>query len=144
MVDFVLDDLGGPAFKGFDPGLEFFRLPTDFDLMEAPALPGSAQQGEAAFLGFVRPVGFEDLRIEHGGIAAAVLKYDDPLRHADHIGGHTHAAFLMVQQSIHQIPGGVQVAGRCRGGLSGQEEGVVDEFSNHVRSPFFRKNKSGP
>ena len=132
----MLDDLGGPAFKGPDPGLKFLRLPADLDLPETLTFPGAAQQGKAALLRFVRPFRLQDFRIEHGGVAAALLEDDDPSGHSDHIGGHAHAALLMVQQGIHQIPGGVQVIAGCRGGFSGQEKGIVDQFSNHIQAPF--------
>ena len=53
VVDLVLDDLGCPALEILDPGLEILRLPTDLDLLPAPAFPGPAQQRETAFLRFV-------------------------------------------------------------------------------------------
>lgn len=40
----MLDDLGGPAFKGPDPGLKFLRLPADLDLPETLTFPGAAKR----------------------------------------------------------------------------------------------------
>ena len=43
MVDFVLDDLRGPAGKGFDPSLELFVLPLNGDFFEPLAGAGASQ-----------------------------------------------------------------------------------------------------
>jgi hypothetical protein len=42
MVDFVLDDLRRPTFKGFDPGLQAFIFVLDLDLLIALAGPRTA------------------------------------------------------------------------------------------------------
>ena len=136
MIHLMLDDLGGEILKGLDPDLKIRSLPADFDFAVAGALPGAAQQGQAAFLCGIGPALLQDLGIEHGGIAIALLEDDDVFGHADHIGGHTHTAFLVVDQSIQQIPGGIQVGGGGGGGFSGQQKGVVDQFSDHKNSSF--------
>ena len=65
MVHLVLDDLGGEALIGPDPHLEGFVLVLDFDLPEAFALPGTAQEGEATFLCLIGLRGLQDHGVQH-------------------------------------------------------------------------------
>jgi len=141
VVHFVLDDLGAEALEGFDPGQEILCLPADFDFAVPGAFPGPAQQRQAALLSFVGFGFTDDLRVQHQGIAGPILEGDDIFRHADHIGGHAHAGLLVVQQGIHQVPGGIQVSGGGGRGLPGKEKGVVNQFFYH-RNTSFRSGRN--
>ena len=135
VVDLVLDDLGRPALKILYPGLEMLRLPPDLDLLVPGAFAGTAQQGQAALFRLVGALLFQNFRVEHGAVAGSLLKDDDALCNADHIRRHAHTAFPVVQQCVHQVPGGVQVVLCGRGGLPGQQEGVVYQLFYHRINP---------
>ena len=132
----MLNDLGSPAFEGLDPGLEALRLPFYLDFPVPLTGSGAAQQGKTAFL---RVIGFclaEDFGVQHQAVAAALLENDDFYALADHIGGHPHTAFPVMQQCIHQIPGDGKILFRGGPGLPGQQNGIVNQLSNHNVSPF--------
>ena len=133
MVDLVLDDLRRPAGEGFQPGLEFFVLPLDLDGLEPLRFP-DAGEGEAALLGLIRPGLPDDDGIEHHHVRPRVVKGDDALIHADHVGRHAHAARLVGDQSVQQVPGRVQVAQRGGLGLLSQKALVLADITNHLVS----------
>ena len=138
----MLDDLGGPAGEGFDPGLELLVLPADLDLPEPLGFPGAAQQGQAAFFCFVFPGGCENLRIQHHHVAALAVEGNDTLIDADHIGSHAHAFGPMGPQGIQQIPGYGKILRACGGRFSGQKDGVMDDGTDHKNLPFaMNKNR---
>ena len=120
MVNFVLDDLGRPAGKGFDAGLELLVLPFDFNRLITLAGTRTAKKGQATLLGFVWPGHFDDFRIEHNHIGSCVIKGDDPPEHPNHIGSHTHTAFPVGGEGVQQVVGYLEVLGCCRLGSSGQ------------------------
>ena len=102
MVDLVLDDLRRPAGEGFQPGLEFFILPLDLDGLKPFRFP-DAGEGEAALLGLIRPGLPDDDGIEHHHVRPLVVKGDDALANADHVGRHAHAAVLVGGQGVQQV-----------------------------------------
>ena len=59
--------------------------------------PPGAGEGETPLLRLVGVGFFDNLRIEHGHVFALVVKGDDPLVDADHIGRHAHTATLKEQ-----------------------------------------------
>ena len=69
MVNFMLDNLGGPAGVGLDAPFHGFVLIADFDFLKAPGGPGTAQQGETTFGRFKFPFRFQNLRVEKHGIS---------------------------------------------------------------------------
>lgn len=102
MVDFVLDNLGSPAGEGFEARLELLVLVSHLDALEAFGLPQSGK-GQAPLFRLVR-IGFlKDLRVEHDHIRPLIVKSDDPLVDADHIGRQPHAAVLVGLQGFQQI-----------------------------------------
>ena len=133
VVHLMLDDLGGPAGVGLQPGLEVQILIADLDLLEAFGFPGAAQQGQTALLGFVFPGGGNDLRIQHQGEILSVGKDDDPFGHTDHIGGHADTGGPVGGDGVQQILGNGQVVGSGIGAFSGEEQGIVDQFTDHGR-----------
>ena len=74
---------------------------------------------------------FDDLRVEHDQIAALVVKGDDALVHADHIGRHAHAARAVVGQRLQQVRCRGQVLRRSRLGLLGQKGLVFADVTDH-------------
>ena len=54
MANFVLNDLGGPAGKGFDAGLKLLVLPLYLNGLVTPARTRAAQQRKATFFCVVR------------------------------------------------------------------------------------------
>jgi peptide deformylase len=75
-----------------------------------PALYGAyTRQGKASFLGFISPAFLQNFRVQHHGIARPILEGDDAPIHADHIGGHAHAAVGVGGQGLQQVAGGYLV-----------------------------------
>ena len=103
MVNFVLDNLCGPAGEGFDAGLELFVLPLNFDRLITYAGERSAEQRKAAFLCSIRSGLFDNLWVEHRHICAIVIKNNDPLVHTDHIRSHTNATLFVGNERVQQI-----------------------------------------
>ena len=64
-------------------------------------------------LRFVQLRAFQNHRVQHGHIAALIVKHNDPFGHTDHIGRHTHAALFMKRQRIQKILGNRQILRRC-------------------------------
>ena len=106
MVDLVLDDLRRPADEGLEACLEFFVLPLDLDGLKPFCFP-DAGEGEAALLGLIRPGLPDDDGIEHHHVRPLVVEGDDALTNADHVGRHAHAARLVGDQGVQQVPGPV-------------------------------------
>ena len=105
MVDLMLDDLGRPAGEIPDVGLHLTILPLHLNGAVPPG-PALHLQRQAAFLGQVQPLAVDDDRVEHLAGCAVVVKHDDRLVDADHIGGHADAAVLVRLECIQQIVGG--------------------------------------
>ena len=97
MVNLMLDDLGRPAGEIPDVGLHLTILPLH--------LNGAVPPGPAL------PLAVDDDRVEHLAGCAFVVKDDDRLVDADHIGGHADAAVLVRLECIQQIVGDSNVAG---------------------------------
>ena len=123
MVELMLDYFSRPAGESFEPKLKFFILPLNLDSPEAPDLP-APREGETALFGFVCPGLLHDNGIEHDLMLAVVFKGDDELVHADHVGGHAHAAILVGDERVEQILRRAEVVRRGGFGLLG-EKGFV-------------------
>ena len=104
MVNLVLDDLCCPTSEGLEASLELLVLVLYLNGLPALGLT-DASEGEAALLRLVRTGFFDDLRVEHHHVTALVVKDNDPLVDADHIGCHAHATVLVGGQSVQQILG---------------------------------------
>ena len=127
----MLDDLGRPAGEGFQPLLELLVLPAHLDGRPPPgrADPG---EGEAALLGLIRPGLPDDDGIEHHHVRPLVVKGDDALIHADHVGRHAHAAVLVGGQGVQQVLGCGQIIRRGGGGLLGEKRLIPADLTNHT------------
>ena len=123
VVDLMLDNLGRPAGEGFEAGLKPLVLIMHLDGLPAFGFPGSGE-GETALLRLIRP-GFPDnLRVEQDHVFALIVKYDDPLVDADHVGRHACTAVPVGGQGVQQVLGDGQIV--RRGGLCFLgEEGLV-------------------
>ena len=126
----MLNDLRRPAGEGFDAGLHGPVLPAHPDGAVPLRFPHAVQR-KTAFFRFVAFFPGQDLRVEHLRPAAAVLKDDDPFRHADHVGGHAHTAVCIGLQRIHQIIGSADIRFRRRQGGLRQKNGVTDKGPDH-------------
>ena len=133
MVDLVLDDLRRPAGKGLEPGLELFILPLHLDDLEPLRFPPSGQ-GQTALLRFVGPGLLHDDGIEHDHIFPLVIKRDDALIDADHVGGHTHAALLVGGQRVQQIPRRLKILQPGTLRPLGQKSFISANITNHSSS----------
>ena len=102
MVDFMLDNLCGPAAEGLDARLHLGGLPLHLHRLVALALARAAEQRQTPLLGFVRAVRPQNLGVEHRHIRTVVVKHDDALFHANHIRRHADATVLMRGQRIEQ------------------------------------------
>ena len=96
-------NLGGPAGKSFDAGLELFVLLPDFDGLIALARARTAQKRKAAFLCIIRFGRLDNLRVEHRHICSFVIKHNDSLINVDHVYLHTNAGILVDCQCIQLI-----------------------------------------
>ena len=119
MVDLVLDDLR--------------RLPPDLDAAPAPGR-ALARQRQAALLRGVRLGPAEDDGVEHDGRRAVVVKDDDALAHADHVGGHADAALPVRGKRVAQILRHGQIRRRRRLGRLHEKEAVGADVPDHRRS----------
>ena len=104
----MLDYQGRPAGKGLEANLKLLVLIPHLDRLPAFGLPG-AGEGETTLLCLIGAGFFDDLRVEHHHVFVLVVKDDDPLADADHIGRHTHAAVLVGSQGVQQVLGDRQV-----------------------------------
>ena len=99
VIHLMLDDLCRPAGEVFRARLHIQGLILHLDGLIALTRSRIAEKGQAALLGVVRAVLFDDLRIEHHGIrrrpSALIEKGDDALAHAYHISCHTNTTFTM-------------------------------------------------
>ena len=123
VVDLVLDYFSRPAGEGLEPELKFFILPLNLDSPEAPDF-SAPREGETALFSLIRPGLLHDYRVEHDLMLAVVFKGDDALIHADHVGGHAHAAILVGDERVEQILRRAEVVRRGGFGLPG-EKGLV-------------------
>ena len=105
---FVLDALGRPAGEGLEAGLELLVLILNFDGFPPLGLADTSE-GQTAFLRLVGPGLLDDFRVEHDHISAFIVKDDDALVHANHVGCHTYAAVLVGGEGVQQILGDGQV-----------------------------------
>lgn len=133
MVELVLDYFSRPAGEGFEPKLKFFILPLNLDSPEAPDLP-VPREGETALFGLVCPRLFHDDGVEHDLILAVVFKGDDALVHANHVGGHAHAAILVGDERVEQILRRAEVVRRGGFGLLGKKGFVFAYITYHCCS----------
>ena len=103
----MLNNLCGPASKGFSACLEFCSLPLNFDSLVPFARTWTAEKRKTTFLGIIRPLLFDDFGIEHHGVyrssSALIKEIDDALSHTDHICRHTDAGFLVRHQCVEQV-----------------------------------------
>ena len=136
VIDLVLDNLCSPAGKGFQPGLECGILVFYFDFLKSFCRAGPAQQGKAAFLGFVFAAAADDFGIQHDHVVAVTVKGDDAPGHTNHIGCHTHAFLPVSGKGVQQILGGLQIRCSGGGGFSGQQKGVMNDRLYHGGLPF--------
>lgn len=93
VIDFVLDDLRGPAGEGGVAGAEPTVLVVDLDtsITQCAAFAG---QGQASFLGVEGTVRSGDHGVEHHRYTPAkvfIHEDDDAFAYANHVGGHAHA-----------------------------------------------------
>lgn len=138
MVQLVLDDFRRPAGEGFQPGLEFFVLPPDLDGLEALGLSG-AGEGQTALLRLVGAGTLDDHGVEHHHVSPLVVKGDDVLVHADHVGCHAHAAAFVGSQGVQQVLGCGQVVQGGGLGLLGEKSLISANFSDHGRASLVFK-----
>ena len=138
MVDLVLKDLGGPAGKGLDAGLEFFVLPLDLDGLEALGLSGTGE-GETALLGLIRPGLFEDDRVEHDEIAILAFECEDAFSDAYHVRCHADAAVFVGAERFQQVLRDGQVFRQGRRGFSGEKKLVFADVTDHRKPPVQMK-----
>lgn len=140
MVDFVLNDLGSPAGKGFQACLEIFILILYFDGFPALCLSRTCK-GKTALLGLIQSGLLYDLRIEHGHVAAFAFKYDDAFAYANHIACHADAALLVGLQRLQQVCRQRKILW-CGGfGLLGKQGNISANFSYHCISSNNRTHK---
>ena len=134
MVNFVLDDLCCPAGEGLKACLKLLILVLHLDGLPAFGLP-DAGEGKTALLRLVRSGFLDDLRVEHDHVLALVVKGDDPLVNADHVGRHAHTAVLVGSQGVQQILSDRQVLQSGRFSLLGEERFIPHDFSYHSIAP---------
>ena len=72
--------------------------------------------------------------VKHQHIAAIAVKGDDTLGHANHVGGHTHAGFVMGPQGIQQIHGNGLIHRRCPLAGHSQKQRILHNGPNHIIS----------
>jgi len=142
VIHLVLNDLRCPTGKSLDAGLELLILPLNGDLFVPLAAALASQQRKAALLCliWIRPLG--DLGVEHGHVAAVVLKADDALAHPDHVRSHPDAAVLVGDQGVQQILRDRKVVRRRRFRFCSQNDGVVYHFSDHLYTSMIYFNIS--
>ena len=104
MINFMLDDLRRTAGEVFRARLHIQGLILHLDCLIALALTGAAEERQAAFLGVVCAILFDDFGIEHHrvgrGSSTLVEKGDNALLNADHIRRHADTAFSVRHQRI--------------------------------------------
>ena len=66
-------------------------------------------RGQTAFFCFEGLRALHNLRVEHHHILTLVVKHDDTLQNANHVGSHTHASVPVGGQSVQQIPRHLQI-----------------------------------
>ena len=142
MVELMLDYFSRPAGESLEPGLKFFILPLNLDSPEAPSLSAPCK-GETALLGFICPGLLHDDGVEHDLILAVVFKGDDALIHADHVGGHAHAAILVGDERVEQILRRAEVVRRGGFGLLGEKGFVSRRPAVGQRIAFERAQTGG-
>ena len=131
MVNFVLDDLCCPAGEGLKACLKLLILVLHLDGLPAFGLP-DAGEGKTALLRLVRSGFLDDLRVEHDHVLALVVKGDDPLVNADHVGRHAHTAGLVSVQGIQQVLGDRQVLQGGWFSLLGEERFIPHDLLYHI------------
>ena len=133
VVDLMLNDLRRPTGKGFDARLKFLILPLHLDGLKALGFPCTAE-GEAAFFRFIRGGLLHDDGVKHDQVFALIIKRDDALADADHVGCHANAAVFMGGQCVQQILCCAEIIWRGEISLLRQKEFVFADFTNHGKS----------
>ena len=64
---------------------------------------GGAGEGQAPLLRLIGPGLLDDLRVEHDHVGPLIVKGDDALADADHVGCHAYTAGLVVLQRLQQV-----------------------------------------
>ena len=107
MIHLMLNDLRCPAGVGLDAGLQFQSLIFNLDGFISFTRARVAKERQAAFLGIVHTVFFDNLGVEHHRICRSsstlVEERYDTLANTDHIRRHTDTAFPVRHQRIKQI-----------------------------------------
>ena len=105
MIHFMLNNLRRPAGVGLYARLQFDSLIPHLYRSVPLTFARTAEEGQAAILGIVRAVLFDNLGIKHYRVcrssSALVKKCDDAFFYANHVCCHTDTAFFMGNQCIH-------------------------------------------
>lgn len=135
VIDLVLNNLRCPAGKGLEPGLEFLILPLHLDGLVAFRFPG-AGEGQTALLGLIGAGLFDDDGIEHDHIFALIVKGNNALVDADHVGCHAHTTVLVGNKGVQQVLCHTEII--CCGSFRPlDEEGhIFADFTDHIDSPI--------
>lgn len=134
MVDLMLDDLSRPAGEGLQAGLEGFILVFDLDGTITLGL-ARARQGQTSLLCTVGSLRLYDLGVEHYHVCPLVIKGNDTLEDADHIGRHAHTARGISGERIQQVLGCFQILRRGGSRFLGQKQLVFHNRPNHRLTP---------
>ena len=130
MIDLVLDDLRGPPGK-----LPALPLPVavqvlHLDVPIAQRLADSVE-GEAALLGLVGAVFFQDHGIVHHHIDRAHVHNDVPLFLPYHVCGHADAAITIGKKCVGQILADRKILAGGRFRLLTKKKNVSDDRLDH-------------
>ena len=117
MIYFMLNNLRRPAREVFRARLHFQGLILHLNGLIAFTFTGAAEKRQTAFLGVVRSVLFDNLRIEHHRVCRSsstlIKKGDNALANAYHIRRHADTAFSVRHQRIKQVLCDLQVFFCC-------------------------------
>ena len=135
MIHFMLNDLRRPAGEVFRASLHIQGLILHLDGLITLAFTRVAEKRQAAFLGVVRAVLLDDLRIEHYGVggnsSALIKKRNNTLTHTDHIRRHADTAFSVRHQRVKQVLCDLQIFFCCDLRLPCKEDRIVHQFFYH-------------
>ena len=99
MIDFMLDDLCGPAVTGLDAVLHLHSLVLNLDRFIAFTRTRITEKRQSSLLGVIRTILFNDFEIEHHRVcrnsSALVEKSDNMFSHTNHIRYHADTAIFM-------------------------------------------------
>ena len=102
MVDFMLDNLGGPTEKFPDLGFKAYIKIFNGYKLETLCFADSGK-GKASFLRFIFSGFFDDFRVEHYSIRSVVIKNDYAFFNSYHICGQPDASCSVCGKGIKKI-----------------------------------------